>query len=85
MPESSPWVSFEPEQATKLSPSTSISSAGTGPEQVLSLPSHSSGAPGKVFGSLSSQSSMVDDSICAVSQMPSSASVMMPARFPAPS
>src|SRR5437867_282026 len=42
----SPCVSAHPVQATYRSPSGSLSSGGTAPEHALSLPSHTSGAPG---------------------------------------
>jgi hypothetical protein len=50
------WVSFHPAQATNMSPSMSISLAGTTVSQSLSSPSQSSVAPGKVLGSRSLQS-----------------------------
>src|SRR6266571_5709947 len=49
-------VSAHPVHWTYLSESGSFSSAGTAPAQALSLPSHNSGAPGKLLGSASLQS-----------------------------
>src|SRR5437899_12123771 len=56
MPGLSPCVSLQPEQATKPSPSGSVSSAGTAAPQALLFPSHSPVAPGWLFGSASLQS-----------------------------
>ena len=43
---SSSWVSAQPMHATYRSPSPSVSSSGGSPEQLLLLPSQTSGAPG---------------------------------------
>src|SRR5688572_23767972 len=49
-------TSIQPAHTTYLSPSPSVSLAGTPPLQALSLPSHTSGAPGRLVASVSPQS-----------------------------